>query len=65
MKTTFKFSKTVMAVAGAAAIMVATLGVTLMSSSTAQAQSREIWHGSYYCEQDGDYTCLPWYEVLA
>jgi len=59
MKTTFKFPKRVMAVAGAAAIMVATCGVALMSNSTVQAQSGGIWHGSKFCEEAGNYTCLP------
>ena len=60
MKTTiFRFPKTVMAVAGAAAMMLATCGVVLVSNSTVQAQSGGIWHGSEFCERPGNFTCLP------
>lgn len=58
-KTLFKFPKTVMALAGATAIMLATCGVALMSNSTVQAQSGGIWHGSKFCERAGNFTCLP------
>lgn len=60
MKTiTFRFPKTVMAVAGAAVMMLATCGVVLVSNSTVQAQSGGIWHGSEFCERPGGFTCLP------
>ena len=59
MKTMFKFPKRVMAVAGAAAMMFATCGVVLVSNSTVQAQSGGIWHGSEFCEEPGNFTCLP------
>lgn len=59
MKTMFKFPKRVMAVAGAAAMMLATCGLALISTSTVEAQSGKIWHGSEFCERAGNFTCLP------
>ena len=64
MKTTkLKFPKTLMAVAGAIAIMLATCGVALMATSSVEARSGGIWHGSKFCEIPVDFTCLPVFEV--
>lgn len=59
-KTLFKSPKGVIAVAGAATIVVTTLFVTFMPFMTAQAQSSGgIWSGSEFCEKPGPHNYLP------
>lgn len=59
-KTLFKSPKGVIAVAGAATMVVSTLFVTFMPFMTAQAQSSGgIWSGSEFCERAGSYNFLP------
>jgi len=62
-KSLFKFPKGVIAVAGAAVMMVCTLSVMLLSNTTAEAQSSGVWSGSYFCQVPGRFICLPTVDV--
>jgi len=45
--------------------MLATCGVALMATSSVEARSGGIWHGSEFCEELGRFTCLPEFVVEA